>query len=534
MTVLVLVLISAGLAVGGTPRIVTVGRSGLPQYDFYSLQAVHDWLQSKSGSFAGPLTIRLYSSEYPEKTLIWTQSGREDAPITIQGVGRIFLSGERIKSDTYGKPVLVLSWVSYITLENIGFRNFPARTESRVALEISGKGKNTIRNCRFSKFFGPKSEAAISLYNNSSANLIEKCQFDSLGDDLYMHAIYLNKNCAHNIIRENTITFCSGEAFMVRNNSNNNSFDDNTIVRCGGVAYYGEWYNTDVKPAELPSHGNRITGARGTGPSVRSAGYAKPGYIRKVRALNWSTYKWPNHNQDWSDTTRAYYMPDVSKNRLVTVAADLGVESKKEIDATPGYLRFTQAAIYQAQIEPEGSIEGARLELISSDTTNRWGGKESYLREVRIHDTSNRPRRYTTTLRVRTLEGDIIGELVPVRQLTGVAVSPLLVPLKGADQSITCTLSALQADYDLCLLPASKSLSLDKLKAHFEDEDGGLQFFADHALVSSRLLQKRAVSRNSGKSDEKITAKLEEGKEYTLVISRKPNVQGSCQWSAKP
>jgi hypothetical protein len=518
-------LVSHGLVFAATPQIITVGKSGPPRYDFSSLQAVHDWLKSGSGGRPAPLTIRLFSDEFPEKTLIWTLSGQEDAPILIQGMGRIFFSGARIKSDTYGKPVLILSWVSHITLENIGFRDFSARAESRVGLEISGKGKNIICNCWFSNFFGPKSEAAISLYNHSSDNLIEKCRFDSLGDDIYMHAVYLNKDCSNNLIRDNMITSCSGEAFMVRNNSNNNHFENNTIIRCGGVAYYGEWYNTDIKPAELPSHGNRITGARGGGPSARSAGYVKPGYIRKVRALNWSRYKWPNYKADWNDTTLAYYMPDAGRNQLATVSGDLAVQSKNEIDTSPGYLRFTNAAVYQAQIEPAGSIEGARLELVYSDTTNRWGGKESYLQEVRIHDTSSRPRRFTTTLRVRTLEGDVIGELVPVRQLTGSTDGPLLVPLEGAGQSITCALTGLQGDYDLFILSVGKSLSREKLNGHFKDKDGGAKFFVRNAL---------AVSRNDGKRDEKITLTLEKGKEYTMVICRKDTEKGSCLWSAKP
>ncbi len=515
-------------------RTITVGKSGPPNYDFASLQAVHSWLHSQADSLALPLQIQLYSSEYPESTLVWSKTGTESAPIKILGVGRVFFSGERIKSANYGKPVLVISWASHITLENVGFRDFDARQESRVALKVSGKGQNTIRRCRFSNFWGPKSEAAISLYNNASGNLIEQCEFDSLGDDIFMHAVYLNKNCQNNIIRDNIVFACSGEAFMVRNGSNNNRFDGNTVIRCGGVAYYGEWYDQSVNPPEVPSRGNRITRARGLGPAAKSSGYVRSGYIRKVRALNWSRYKWPNFQQDWSDTTLAYYMPDANENQLITVAADMGVQIKSEIGDSPGYLRLTNSLIYHAQIEPEGFLDGARLEMIYADTTNRWGGNESYLREVRIHDSSNRPRRYTTPLRLRTLEGDLIGEIVPVRQLAGSAAGPMVVPIEGADQEITCSLTGLQGDYDLFILPESKSLRSEQLRTHFKDIDGGIEFFAKNAVQVKPPMPQRAASRNSGRSDEAITLRLEKGKKYSMVISRKRNEKGACTWSAKP
>lgn len=515
-------------------RVVTVGREGPPQYDYSALQQVHSWLTQLPGGVSEPLTIRLYDSEFPEKTLVWEVSGTERAPILIQGVGDVWFSGTRVKGEAYGRPVLILSWVSHITLENIGFRDFDGRQESRVGLKISGKGKNRIQSCRFSHFFGSRSEAAISLYNDASGNLIEQCEFDSLGDDLYMHAIYLNKNCRHNIIRNNTITYCSGEAFMVRNGSDRNWFDGNTVVRCGGVAYYGEWYDQSPGSNEKPSRGNRITRASGQGPAAKSSGYMRSGYIRKVRALNWSRYKWPNYKEDWTDSSLAYYMPDADKNRLVTVADDMEIRVKAEIDATPAYLRLGKSPIYHAQVVPEGELEGARVELSFADTTNRWGGDERYLREIRLHDTSSRPRRFTTPLQLRTLEGDLIHELYPVRELRGQTVEPAVIAVEGAGQKITFTLTRMQGDYDLFILPHKGSLSVEKLRAHFDDEDGGGDFFAENALSSGFLSLGKAASRGQGSRDEKVSLTLAAGRSFWMVISCKPGAKSGCTWAARP
>lgn len=515
-------------------RVVTVGQGGPPEYDYSSLQQVHSWLTKFPGGVTEPLTIRLYDSEFPETTLVWEVSGTEKTPILIKGVGDVWFSGTRVKEEVYGRPVLILSWVSYITLENIGFRDFDGRRESRVGLKISGKGKNRIQRCRFSHFFGSRSEAAISLYNEASENLIEQCEFDSLGDDIYMHAIYLNKNCRGNIIRSNTIIYCSGEAFMVRNGSDRNWFDGNTIVSCGGVAYYGEWYDQSPGLDEKPSRGNRITRASGQGPAEHSSCYMRSGYIRKVRALNWSRYKWPNYKEDWTDSTLAYYMPDANKNRLITLAADMDIRVKAEIDATAAWLRLGKSPIYHAQVVPEGELEGARVELSYADTTNRWGGDERYLREIRIHDSSSRPRRFSTPLQLRTLEGDLIHELYPVRELKGHTEEPALIAVEGAGQKITFTLTRMQGDFDLFILPQKDSLSAEMLRAHFNDADGGGRFFAGNALASGFLSLGKAASREEGSRDEKMSLTLAAGRFYWMVISCKPGAKGGCSWAARP
>lgn len=122
---------------------------------------------------------------------------------------------------------------------------------------------------KFSSIYQP-AYSALGI-NNSTNNLIEFNIFYANENDKpnekgyrtngLMHSVYIAHYSTDNLIKNNYITLCSGDAIRIRNASHNNIFDANYIQLSGTHGFITEWYRTPKKYSTSPeerSNGNII------------------------------------------------------------------------------------------------------------------------------------------------------------------------------------------------------------------------------------------------------------------------------------
>lgn len=129
---------------------------------------------------------------------------------------------------------------------------------------------NTIKNNIFFKIgnkYSTSSHRDIKAYyglefQNSSYNLVESNVFHEVENDKYIegvrthsypHALYIAHGSCNNSIVNNYVGLCSGDAFRVRNASNNNLFEGNYINQSGTAGFFSSWYKQIT--GEEPSFG---------------------------------------------------------------------------------------------------------------------------------------------------------------------------------------------------------------------------------------------------------------------------------------
>jgi hypothetical protein len=493
---------------------------------------------------------------YLTEPIIWQTSGVSDHPIVIKGISGLLTSGfdggtmdttqYPINGVTQGSPAFNFLNVSNIIVKDLRFRNFSdmdsfnlvpkdcSRYEDREAVKMFNSTDILIRNCIFEKLYGLCPNSAIKIIQSEQI-IVDSCKFwDLRASGTLLHAVYMHQHSSENIIKNNYVSYCSGDVFRVRDGCNNNLFDGNVVDTCAGHAFYGAWYQRpELFPNsnEIPSVGNKVinTICNGPDPDITNGNgemaWALPNgnFIRKLFDYPHHDsvevyYRWPNRITDLYDSTKAFYMPENNHGNTFNTVNPEVIEKlavNPVIGIDDAYIWFLQniGGLYKAQLDPNGNDD---LELQVNDVYHDLyipnNIKEVFAFNLSVPSTDIRPRVFDAPVILRTMEGDSIASMLLERWIVQPDSGEKVLLIDGADQRIEFNLTDLAQDYDIFLLPGE--LHETVLWYLQNDPEQGWEYFNFNAIEKSI---------KSGTEEEIFYAILQDEEQYCFVVSEKPD-----------
>lgn len=518
------------------------------QADWDSILAYFEAVDIDTQSFAVEVT-GIYELTNP---IYWTKSGSELYPIKIKGALPDQASGfygsymDTTSDSSLRLPSSPAFWFQdkeFITIENLYFFNFSdldstisswedcSKWDFRQAIHLHRSSHIRISNCLFEDMLGHCPVGAIGIHGGIE-NIVEFCTFKSLDtSNRYLHAVYLISECIGDTIRDNYITYCSGDPFRVRDGSNYNQFIGNIVDTCGSSSYYGSWFKTD---SEAPCIGNMVKNTNCNQPDpeaeTSSKYFSNSNYIRKFHDINdFSVYETSPDSafisSDFFDPAMPFYMPEVDHNNIFfTIDPQLNIHKDPVIGEDPAFFGFDEGeGIYKSHVYLNGFAQ-LFTQITYADPTKFylndvgdtiWTDVSTVQRiKIDLIDEENhlKPRIFDRPVYLRTVQGDTIDYMLLERWIVQPDSGEKVLLIDGADQRIEFNLTDLAQDYDIFLLPGE--LHETVLWYLQNDPEQGWEYFNFNAIEKSI---------KSGTEEEIFYAILQDEEQYCFVVSEKPD-----------